>query len=113
MYLHKRIFQIEILSWTVVGVRLSVSILTSKKHILTQKNISNWLIVMEGGGSRARYTGFHINISDLQIVMDGGIDRYIDSHHKTNMLTQKDFSDWDIVMDGGGSEGSLFLYSPL
>ncbi len=65
---------------------------------------------MDAGGSRARYTGSHINISDLQIVMDSGRNRarHIISRIKTYKLTQKDISDWDIVMDWGGSEALCF-----
>ncbi len=30
--------------------------------------------------------------------MDGGRERYTDSHLETHKLTQKDISEWDIVM---------------
>ncbi len=43
--------------------------------------------------------------------MDGGGGsraRYIDSHLETQIFTQKNISDWDIVMDGGGSEALCF-----
>ncbi len=42
---------------------------------------------MDGGGSRARY---------------------IDTHLEFQVLTQKDISDLDIVMDGGWSEALCF-----
>jgi hypothetical protein len=55
-------------------VRIAISILTIKPE-LTLKHISDW-----------------------DIVMDGGRERYTDSHLETHKLTQKDISEWDIVM---------------
>jgi hypothetical protein len=74
-----------------------------------------------GGGSRARYIDSHLethiltqkDISDWDIVMDGGRDRHIISHIKTHILTQKHISDWDIVMDGGGGSRARYIDSHL
>jgi hypothetical protein len=71
----KKLTQKDILEW---GLSFLFLYSPLKNHILTKKNISDWLIVMDGGGSRARfstgnqhtYTKGYFRLG--YIVMDGG-----------------------------------------